>query len=215
MSAGVLERWLVYRRDHSGAVHAGVLRLEEIPMQFGPWVGEDIPMDDLILRVADCAGYRNRQYTNTRDGRVVELGIMVGLPGPMAEHTPEVCLPALGFTLVKKSFARIPVANFLGEGVPGELVSMEFVSPSERFPLKVWHAWFDGAQWSRPDYSRLAFVNRSVLYRLQVSGLTYPDPYASDPAKIADPCAEFLRDALPDLTRIFEGTAESVQWGER
>lgn len=206
IAAGFSERWITYRRGHNPAVGVGVTRLEQIPLEIGSWVGRDVPLDELILRVADCAGYKNREYTNTRTGRVVELGVMVGLPGPMAEHTPEVCLPSLGYTLVKNSLERVGVARFLGTGGAGELAKMEFVHSRAELPMAVWHGWFDGTQWSRPDYSRLRFVNRKVLYRLQVSALLEPDPLADDPSRTIDPGKEFLAEALPVLTELFAGS---------
>lgn len=200
--AGAIERKIRQARSRSAPVAEGVLRLEQVPMRFGSWIGRDIPMDPVILRVAECAGYRNREYVNSINGRTVELGIMVGLPGPMAEHTPEVCFPALGFTLVKKSFQRVPAATFLGRGVPGELASMEFVNPNQQRPLCVWHSWFDGKEWVRPDYSRLSLTNRDLLFRLQVSGFQVPDPFSDDGSKNIDPAEEFLKDALPELTKV-------------
>ncbi|MFO0947399.1 MAG: exosortase-associated EpsI family protein [Planctomycetota bacterium] len=207
--AGAIERKIRQARSRSAPVAEGVRRLNDVPMQFGAWIGRDIPMDPVILRVAECAGHRNREYVNSVNGRTVELGIMVGLPGPMAEHTPEACYPALGYTLVKKSFQKIPAATFLGKGHAGELARMEFVNPNQQRALCVWHAWFDGQEWLRPDYSRLSLTNRSVLFRLQVAGFQVPDPFSDDGSKSIDPAEEFLKDALPELTAIFSRKGDS------
>lgn len=205
VAVGVVDRVIRWQRRDSPAVHSAVERLEALPMRIGDWEGQDVPVDDISVRVAGCAAFKNIRYMHTVTGRTADLTVMVGQAGQMAEHVPEACYPASGHTQVRNSLRRHAVAQFLGPEAAGELVSVDFVHPQVEQTLRVWHGWFDGLQWSRPEYPRIVFVQRPFLYRMQVAAFLLPDPLSADQMRLIDSGEEFLHDALPLLTRLLSG----------
>lgn len=202
---GAADVWLRYGRDNSKSLQTAAERLGNIPTKIGNWEGVETPLDDIIVRVAGCSGYRNLRYTHALTGRSVDVTIMVGLPGQMSEHVPEVCYPAGGYTLVQSSVTKKSTAA-LSSNVQRELAVMDFVNPRMTDArTRVWHGWHDGAEWSRPNRPRFAFVRAAALVRLQVWSTLVPDPFADDKKGYVDAGEEFLTDALATLTTVFAG----------
>ena len=189
-------------------MRAAIDRLAQIPDQIGPWTGRAYPLDEITVRVAGCADYRTFRFVHRETGRAVNAAIMVGLPGPMSVHTPEACYPAAGFTQLRNSLQRVPLRELSPDAGSGELVRIDFVEPKSELPVRVYQGWFDGVSWSRPQYPRLVFFSRTHLFKLQVYAPLTPPPFAEDQSELIDGPAEFLRDALPLLTRLLENKAD-------
>lgn len=199
--AGLLDWSIRAHWEQSAAITQAVVGLEELPERVGDWIGQPISLDEIIVRVAACAGYKSYRYVNERTGYSVDVTVMVGIPGQMAEHAPETCYAGAGYTLDRSSWSREPVSRFLGPDAAGELARMDFLRGDQPRPVRVWHGWFDGYQWSRPDHPRLAFVTRSMLCRLQVSATLTPDLLSNDPDDLVDPGEQFLHAFLPPATK--------------
>lgn len=206
-ASGAADVWIRRSRDKSSALKSGVVALDQIPARIGNWEGAETALDPIIVRVAGCAGYRNLRYTHSLTGRAVDVTLMVGQPGQMAEHVPEVCYPAGGYSLIQSSFSRRGTV-VLAPGIDGELAVMDFLNPRlGDSRVRVWHGWYDGKRWSRPENPRFAFVTATSLLRLQVWSTLVPDPLAEDENKLIDAGEEFLRDALPEITNRFPAPA--------
>jgi hypothetical protein len=199
--AGLVD-WSIRARWENSTVIANVVDgLEALPTRLGDWVGQPVSLDEIIVQVAACAGYKSYRYVNERTGNSVDVTVMVGIPGQMAEHSPETCYPGAGYTLDRRSWHREPVSRFLGEETEGELARMDFLRGDHPRPIRVWHGWFDGERWSRPEYPRLSFVASPVLCRLQVSAALVPDLLADDSNQLIDPGERFLKAFLPKATQ--------------
>ena len=202
--AGVSERLLLANRQDSDALRVAVDQLAQLPSQIGPWMASEFPLDELTVRVIGCADYRNLRFVHHETGRTVSAAIMVGLPGPMSVHMPEACYASAGYTQLRSSLELVSVDQLAPDAGAGELIRVDFVEPKSELPVRVYQGWFDGVRWSRPRYPRLAFFNRTHLFKLQVYASLTPAPFAEDQAELIDGPAEFLRDALPVLTRLLE-----------
>jgi len=68
-------------------------RLQEFPAKIGQWIrsGEGKRLRDAIARELGFAGYIHRKYANLDSGDEVTLLLMVGRPGPLVRHPPEIC----------------------------------------------------------------------------------------------------------------------------
>lgn len=203
VAAGWVDREIRTHWETSEEIQQAVDALEVLPATVGDWVGEPVSLDEIVVEIAACAGYKSYRYIDQRTGHSVDVTVMVGIPGQMAEHTPETCYPAAGYTLDRRSWQRVPVSNFLGDSVPGELARMDFLHPDNPRPVRVWHGWYDGQQWSRPEHPRLAFVTRPMLCRLQASATLTPD-ILGDSQTLIDPSGDFLKEFLPVLTEALE-----------
>src|SRR5262245_57070842 len=90
--------------------------LKEVSLSFADWQGEDLPANEVILRAADCAGMIQRSYTNMRDDRQILLLLLVGKPGPISVHLPEVCYRGAGYRIQGHvSRAELPIDSRTAE----------------------------------------------------------------------------------------------------
>ncbi len=75
--------------------------LKDIPMQLGPWVGQDEPVDEQIVRITGSTDSIFRSYQNQNTGQRVHVLVLFGPSVAMFGHIPEVCYPASGFDMVR------------------------------------------------------------------------------------------------------------------
>ena len=67
-------------------------------MQFGNWVGRDIPIPTTIQKVAKNDDYLSRHYLKKPSGQGVGMYIAYSArPRTMLGHRPQVCYPAVGW----------------------------------------------------------------------------------------------------------------------
>jgi len=81
------------------AMEAGELgkRFDQVPKEIGSWVGQDLPVDDIVKKTAGAVNYVSRRYTHSTSGREVKLWLIVGHSRDIVRHTPSICYPASGF----------------------------------------------------------------------------------------------------------------------
>ena len=221
--AGAWDFSIHLRRSNSASIQVAKTKLDAFPDRIGHWEGKTSELDELVIKVANCDAYKNLRFLNNQTGRAVDFTIMVGQPGQMSEHVPEVCYLAGGYTLVtrdpeakapdsKTGIRKVSLADITGGKVTGELASIEFVHPRFDQSLRVYHGWFDGKTWSRPDYPRFEFFNRDMLYRVQIAAFLQPDPLAGERNVRIDVGAEFLRDSLPEITKLLSESTTASKW---
>ena len=88
--------------------------LQRLPLQIGDWTGQDVAMDEAIVRATDTDALVNRKYfcKSTLDG--VGLYIAYGARARDLEpHRPEVCYIGSGWTLVDKQSMELTANNDL------------------------------------------------------------------------------------------------------
>lgn len=174
------------------AMLAAVERVDAFPRQIGDWQSEDTAeLSPNILQMLECQGYLQRNYTNVKTQETVSVAVLVGPPGPMSVHTPEVCYPRRNFQIAKEP-ERLPL------GGENHIWGITLRSPQlDARTLRVYYAWTDGQQWEAPDEPRLAFAGREYLMKIQLA--SYVD--ARSASAQSDPCLKFLHDAMPALNQ--------------
>lgn len=92
--------------------------LASIPLQLGPWRGEDVPLDERILRQDGIDDeYLNRVYVNTSNGQVVTVYVgYIGRSHRWLVHRPDICFPAHGRQQISEE--KVPVAVAGGRRIP-------------------------------------------------------------------------------------------------
>ncbi len=74
--------------------------LGRLPMDFGPWVGRDVALDESIIRITDTDDHVNRVYKRQGSSELVSLCIGYGIRfRDLVPHRPEVCYPDNGWTM--------------------------------------------------------------------------------------------------------------------
>lgn len=83
---------------------------QELPMQLGPWRGEDQKTDPELMNIDHSYASVRRVYRNPRDDSVQLYGaVFTDISDSVAPHPPDFCFPAAGYEVVDTSDIRIPV----------------------------------------------------------------------------------------------------------
>ena len=93
--SGIVHGRMSNRWGPSPDTLAAAAKLAEIPQRFGDWrqQGAD-ELDKSSRDELQPAGYFVRRYENRQTGDIVSVTLLLGRPGPISVHTPEVCLAA-------------------------------------------------------------------------------------------------------------------------
>ncbi len=98
--------------------------LSTVPLQLGPWQGQDIPLDETVRRIAGEDDYLNRQYVNDGTGRSIGLYVgYLGRPRSRMGHRPDVCYITHGFKQLSEEPVVIDGSD--GERMPALLYEFE------------------------------------------------------------------------------------------
>jgi EpsI family protein len=73
--------------------------LARFPMQIGDWTGEEVPMDEAVVRATDTDAHLNRRYSRHGGLEVVSFYVASGIKArDLMPHRPEVCYVGAGWT---------------------------------------------------------------------------------------------------------------------
>jgi hypothetical protein len=184
-------RWLP-----SEEVERAAQRLRALPQRLGDWEGSDEELGSRELERAGIHGYVMRHYTNQITGQVVSVLLVCGRPGPIAVHTPDVCLDGSGYEQLAAEIRR-----GIGEGTGAAVFWVaDFRKKAALAPqtLRVYWSWNAAGEWLAADHPRLQFAPCPVLYKLYVlCDVAGPDLPAAD-----DPALDLLTALLPEAQRV-------------
>ncbi len=158
--------------------------LRTMPKQFGDWhMTEEMELGTTAEKMLECAGHVTRRYVNRKTGARVTMFIIVGPPGPIAVHTPEICFSSRDYD--KQGNKRTQV-SFASTGTePHTLWQTTFRSKRiTTDTLFVYYAWSTGDIWHASESPRYQYGGDPLLYKLQIAGLQETDG--------TDPCQQFL-----------------------
>ncbi len=172
-----------------------IARLDAIPRDVGDWHGKDVALPGDQQRAARIDGYCYRRYQNATSRHTVTMLLVCGRAGPIAVHTPDVCFEGAGYRAAMKP---APFELTYGpEDAEAGLRTMRFGKEHAAFPMeiRVFWTWNDGSGWQAPENPRLAYAGRHALYKMYVLRETTDEDVRPED----DPCAEFLRQFLPEV----------------
>ena len=201
--SGAVHGRLGDRWDRPAKLLAAAERLEGLPIAFGEWQMEAAHgLSERTVELLECAGYVHRTYVNRSTGETVNMAILLGPPGPMSVHTPDVCYSSKQFSVREQ---RRPV-QVRATDVPDERFWSVTLRTNDLHAdaLRVLYAWNDGHGWSAPREPRFRYGGRPLLYKIQVAGHLLAGGVTTN-----DPCCAFLRDFLPVADRyLVDPTSE-------
>lgn len=191
LTGGILYGNYSQRWNASAEMRAAAIHLGQLPREIGSWKAvEEVPIDDSALQMLECTGHINRRYVNEETGKSLQLAIMLGPPGPIAVHTPEICYSSRAYELQgERSKTLLEVST----GMRHLFWTVDFTTRNALADgLRVYYAWGDGRKWFASNSPRFEFAGAPLLYKLQVA--TYVNPYAGDEG--SDPSRQFLEELL-------------------
>lgn len=201
--SGVIAGALSNRWGVPAGMKLSAARLAELPDEFGDWkLQATFPIEPDVIEMLQSNGNVHHVYRNRETGQIVNAAILLGPPGPISAHTPEICFASQDFEQLgppRRHHIDLAGAS-AGNGVDSPAVTdaavwrLKFRSRSVQGQLLgVAYAWNSGKGWLAPDSPRVAFAGWPLLYKLQLSA-----PIDTSVAEESgDPCESFLKEFLP------------------
>ena len=157
----IMNRW-----GYSADLQQAAAQVRNFPQQIGDWKRvADEELDPAVVEELKCAGYINRKYVNEKTGKDVSLLLLVGPPGPLVRHPPEICYGNQANRLLKGP-ERLQIPQ---QDTECDYRVLRYRAPGNtRGEFSVCYAWSDGTSWSVPERPRMAFGGLPLLYKLQI-----------------------------------------------
>jgi hypothetical protein len=140
----------------------------DFPVAFGNWQQvSEVPLGDEVVRVLQCPAYISRTYKHQQTGDLATVAVLLGPPGPISVHTPEICYSSRDFSI---SGERRKVTVHAPEGVEQAFWELPLTKNNvHASPLRVLYGWSAGKNWEAARYPRFGYGGLSHLYKLQVA----------------------------------------------
>jgi hypothetical protein len=194
--SGIIQGRLTQRWGPTSMAIEAAKKLQSFPDAFGPWqVQSKNTFKDSVLTELRCIGYLSRTYENQETGTEVNVAVLLGPPGEISVHTPEICFSSKDFTRETKR-QRLVFTN--PDGSQEEFWSLDFrANDLHGRLLHVAYGWSLGSHWSAPEDPRFIFGGRPYLYKLQlaITGDVQPEMTGENP------CRRFLADFIPAIRK--------------
>ncbi len=184
------DRWAT-----SGQLQEAIEIIHRVPMQFGPWEGEDIPLDASDLARMGIKGCLLRRFRNHDSRETVSLLVVCGRGGPISVHTPDVCYTNAGYKELSNETRQEIQSN---DSRKASFIVARFGKPEGVVPtqLEIFWAWSrDGVEWLAPENPRMSLARSPALYKLYVVREFVPGTRS----ETADTARSFLWLALPAI----------------
>jgi hypothetical protein len=194
-------RW-TDRWSFSGEPEASCSRLpkQDEAMILGDWKGrpaEPLAHEDIVI--GEIAGYFSQVFTHP-NGAVIQVLVLCGRPGPIAVHSPEVCLGGEGCV----------------QDGPKERLGIDLAPPNKRVEFWVGQFyWFDGGlrkdrrqfwtyspngTWTAELNPRFNFARFGSLYKIYIVRQTRRDEKLDE-----DPTVDFIKVFMPEIQKRLFG----------
>jgi hypothetical protein len=176
---------------------------QDEPLIVGSWTGHPgAPLDAQDMVIGEIAGYFNQGFTHPR-GYAVNVLIVCGRPGPIAVHTPEVCLGGEGFTQARPRVRQvIPLPP---PGKPADFWVGQFYRNEGGLRKDRRQFWTYGANgsWTADDNPRLAYARYPALYKVYIMREMSPGDEKLDD----DPTLDFIKVFMPEMQKRLFGSS--------
>ncbi|MFZ1936727.1 MAG: exosortase-associated EpsI family protein [Thermoguttaceae bacterium] len=190
--SGVLQGRMRNRWGTSPDTVRAADKLAEVPSQFGDWkLSSTGKLGETAERMLECTGSFVREYRDQTTNDVVSVTVLLGPPGPISVHTPEICFRSTGFSAMGE---RKELAIRGEDRQNDQFWALSYKANDVRGGvLRVYYAWSTGRRWAASGDPRFKYADKPYLYKIQISSLLPPgaDLQADDPGK------KFLRSVLP------------------
>lgn len=174
IASGVLHGRHTQRWGPPGGFAVAKERLQSFPETIGAWeLADEESLSAGVLDVLHEPGYLVRSYRNRSTGEVVKLAMLVGLPGPISVHTPDICYSSQAYALEGDPKAITIAPDDDTEASTFWEVSFEPTGLSAP-ALTVYYAWGTGDRWTAASNPRFTYGGEPFLYKLQLAASRTP-----------------------------------------
>lgn len=173
--------------------------LRSLPFQLGDWIGRDEPLDPQIVDRAQTTEYLNRIYESPKEpGLAIRLWVNYSHEGNNLRHTPEICLPSIGWTKMESQTRELTIPLPAKGGLT--LTRLAYSRDDVVEHVGFWYYIFGEGSLER-YVRRLPITSRSSHGRTtRGSSMTVEVFYPGD----RDPDSEALRDFAQQMVEALE-----------
>jgi hypothetical protein len=139
-----------------------------LPVEVGNWrLRHEDQLSPEVVKVLQCPAHISRVYENQQTGDVATVAVLLGPPGPISVHTPEICYSSRDFTI---SGDRRAVKITTPDGTSHSMWELPLKTNSVHAnSLRVLYGWSSGSHWAAANYPRFWYGSLTHLYKLQVA----------------------------------------------
>ena len=205
-AAGWLHGRMTNRWGYHPDSNLAAARLRQrLPERVGHWtLEEETQLEPAVIRLLQCPASISRVYSHDQTGDRVSVAVLLGPPGPISVHTPEICYSSHDYTITSErellelrdaagnehSFWQV---NFKSNGFDGTR-------------LRVLYAWTTGDRWTAAERPRFGYGGVNHLYKIQLASNTS----AGDSLVDFDPAKDFLSHFLKQVHPRLVDSAEAA-----
>lgn len=179
-------------------------RMASFPNTIGDWRQISAPaMAPEALRELQCEGHIDRVYENPASGRVAHALMLLGPPGTISAHTPEVCYSSKDYEILGEP-RSVEMTVESGAKHRFWLVRVRRRDAAQQV-LHVYYAWSTDSTWRASATPRLEFTFSPQLYKCQVV-------FEENTESGDDEERDFLRELAQTATRtVFTDPAKTAR----
>lgn len=180
--------------------------VDKLPESIGAWRAVESPdLPESALAMLQCRAHKSRVYVNDETGERVSMILLVGVPGPLVAHTPEICYGSSAFEIIGGTEPEV----VRGTGDQADTLNrVRFQSKTLGGEnQQVYYGWRPPAgRWKAPKNPRLDLTGWPLLYKIQLA--TVDGASSENRADRAEPKESvnrrFLEVLLPVLDSLLQ-----------
>jgi Protein of unknown function (DUF3485) len=193
---------------------APVFNLTELPREIGTWTdrGGDSALDPKVARIAGSTDSLIRTYVDGSTGVCLDVLVIYGSAELISSHRPEVCYPAVGYTLAETPIDQTVTSVDSKEFSLRSMWYARWGKTQER--QEVFYTFRQNDRWSPHVDGNWKTLSRSPdLFKVQVQRRIADQErrYVSAPnsqgASVVSPTVRFLAMFLPEIERQIKRAA--------
>jgi hypothetical protein len=202
--------WVHGRMTNRWGIHpdsnlAAARLRQPLPDRVGQWkLVREAELESEVIRMLQCPASISRVYEHGQTGDVVSVAVLLGPPGPISVHTPEICYSSHDYAITKER-----EKTSLTDAASHEHSLWEVRMKSNRIDgaqLRVLYGWTTGERWLAAEYPRFGYGGVAHLYKLQLAS----NSSVTDSLEDFDPAKDFLGQFVAQLQgRIVNSTPPS------
>jgi hypothetical protein len=172
-------------------------------MVVGDWKSRPAkPLAEEDLVIGQIGGYFNQFFVNSR-GTVVHVLVVCGRSGPIAVHSPEICLGGEGYA--EEGMRKRDPISVAGFGKPFEFWVSQFYRTEGglRKDRRQFWTYSPNGTWTAEENPRFSFARYPALYKVYIMR----EMQRKDEKLEEDEARDFIKVFMPELQRRLFGAA--------
>jgi len=166
-----------------------------LPKTFGDWdLLEPQELPKQVRGLLQTEHYSQGVYEHRSTGQRAILTLLLGPPGPMSVHTPEICYSAADFS--QNSNRQHVSVGPSDANDTAWMIQFHSTHDVQGSVTRVYYSWHDGQRWKAVDEPRVTYGARPYLFKVQVA--------TEVPADAENDAEDAARSLLQQFCSVFD-----------